>query len=340
MKSYLCTSGSSGITCDELSSCSSSSGSSTNCATKSQGYWKNHPDDPTWFLLQDCIDNEFDVDKLEWNFVAPRGDSTYNIAGGNLTINVPQGDLDHDPFTQLYAPRYVTDLSKFDDPNNWTVETKILSGVSQRFQIQGIILENDPLNFVRCEVFSDGSGTVGYLQTTINGSPNGLTYQPFPNGIAPIFITVKNENGMIKLSVSDGVISRDNSLFFNPPINFIGVHAGNAVGAGSPAHTAVFEYFRDINCESLGPDTDFFLSGLTWLEVLQKKKTKGDPYFKLAKQYIAAVLNLLAGAPANGIQAIVDEATILFEQYGPGQLPNRRRALRLAEKLKRFNECD
>jgi len=44
-----------------------------------------------------------------------------------------------------------------------------------------------------------------------------------------------------------------------------------------------------------GPDSPFFASGQTWYEVLQIEP-KGSPYYILAHQYIAAELNLLAGA--------------------------------------------
>lgn len=43
-----------------------------------------------------------------------------------------------------------------------------------------------------------------------------------------------------------------------------------------------------------GPDTTFFLSGQTFYEVLNTP-SKGNPYYILAHQWIAAKLNILAG---------------------------------------------
>jgi hypothetical protein len=44
---------------------------------------------------------------------------------------------------------------------------------------------------------------------------------------------------------------------------------------------------------------------------------KGNAYYNLAQQYIAAELNFLRGADPADVQAEFDQAKALFEQYTP-----------------------
>ena len=63
-----------------------------------------------------------------------------------------------------------------------------------------------------------------------------------------------------------------------------------------------------------GPDTYFFFSGQTYIEVLNTPPKKGNAYYILAHQYIAAELNFLDGAGIpSAVQEAFDEATILFD---------------------------
>jgi hypothetical protein len=97
----------------------------------------------------------------------------------------------------------------------------------------------------------------------------------------------------------------------------------------------------------LGPaqqDTPFFLSGQTYYQVLWTPP-KGNAYYILAVQYIAATLNGLNGAtmPAE-VQAAWDEATTLFQTWTPAQIgaqkgnqQPRKRFLELAGLLDMYN---
>lgn len=65
------------------------------------------------------------------------------------------------------------------------------------------------------------------------------------------------------------------------------------------------------------PDDPFFSSGQTWLEVLQSP-VKGNVYYIVAHQYIAAALNIANGAsvPANVQTAFNDAAAYLADPAG------------------------
>lgn len=89
------------------------------------------------------------------------------------------------------------------------------------------------------------------------------------------------------------------------------------------------------------PEDPFFSSGKTWMEVLWTAP-KGDAYYILAHQYIAAALNAASGAsmPAE-VQMAFDQATAWFNTHNPGvpaASPDGQTAIHLAEILAAFNE--
>lgn len=82
---------------------------------------------------------------------------------------------------------------------------------------------------------------------------------------------------------------------------------------------------HDDTWAAIGEDTVFFLATadgqpLSWYEVLHTAP-QGNAYFNLAHQYIAASLNLLAGADASEqVLDAMEEATALFEDFSSDQI--------------------
>src|SRR5690606_31830244 len=69
-----------------------------------------------------------------------------------------------------------------------------------------------------------------------------------------------------------------------------------------------------------GPDTIFYLSGQTYLEVMRTPPA-GNAYYNLATQYIAAQLNVLSGASATAeVDAAIVAAENLFSTQSPAQV--------------------
>jgi hypothetical protein len=67
------------------------------------------------------------------------------------------------------------------------------------------------------------------------------------------------------------------------------------------------------------PTDTFFLSGQTWLEVLQTNPSGGNGYYILAHQYIAAVLDGANGACVpSGVQDTLDVAAAWLAANSPG----------------------
>jgi hypothetical protein len=83
------------------------------------------------------------------------------------------------------------------------------------------------------------------------------------------------------------------------------------------------------------PNATFFSSEQTWLDVLWTPP-RGDEYYILAHQYIAAVLNVANGATApDSVQAAIDAATAYFQGTSSA---SRDEVLAWANTLAQFNE--
>jgi hypothetical protein len=87
-----------------------------------------------------------------------------------------------------------------------------------------------------------------------------------------------------------------------------------------------------------GADTPFFLSGKSWYEAFWTPPA-GNPYWNLAHQYMAAVLNGLNGADQSAIESQLAAATTLLETYAPGDVTSRQRKgfLSLASAFDAYN---
>lgn len=91
-------------------------------------------------------------------------------------------------------------------------------------------------------------------------------------------------------------------------------------------------------------DTPFFLSGQTYYAVLATA-TKGNAYYILSQQYVAAKLNTLNSASVPGeVQSAMSGAVSLFERYTPAQVaamkgsnPVRQQFIDYAATLDKYN---
>jgi hypothetical protein len=67
-----------------------------------------------------------------------------------------------------------------------------------------------------------------------------------------------------------------------------------------------------------GPDAAFFSSGMSWLTLFNTAPKNGNAYIILAHQYMAAKLNMLAGASSTAqVDAAMTWATSFFSTYTP-----------------------
>lgn len=97
----------------------------------------------------------------------------------------------------------------------------------------------------------------------------------------------------------------------------------------------------DSDGQKEGENETFYQSGRTYWNVLNTPNSS-NPYWNLAKAFIAADLNVKNGADPSVIQTTYNAALVLLQTYSPGQVPTlpaviRKNFILFANALERFN---
>ncbi len=186
-----------------------------------------------------------------WSFVNPGGDASFHVSGAGtadsvLVLDVPGGPS-HDAFDDNDAPRLMQPV----DNRNFELEVKIQSSLSQGTQSQGIIVEQDALNWIRFDFYSDGTNWYAFAASTANGNstsrinvPLGIGGSPVPVGLRVLRI---GNLFILRYSTDPAAKSWNTVGSFSHAlhVNRAGVFAGNfsASGNSAPAYSARFDYF-------------------------------------------------------------------------------------------------
>lgn len=165
-------------------------------------------------------------------------------------------------------------------------------------------------------LFYDEAGTkIGDEYVLPKTGNNGVYLYEFGAGVEGVVIMEVLMNGS---GVVDNIVFLPNE---NPPV------AGDRACTYTPGywknHTKYGAPERDDTWDKIGPegeDTKFFITEYTYLEVMNTPK-KGNGYYILAFQYIAAKLNILAGASApEEVEDTMAKSKELFEEYTPEEI--------------------
>ncbi|MGF1491710.1 MAG: glycosyl hydrolase family 28-related protein, partial [Microcoleaceae cyanobacterium] len=110
-----------------------------------------------------------------WAFANPLGDGSYALntaATGDavLELSVPAG-TDHNLW---YTDRDAVRVMQPVQDDDFEAEVKFVSEPSQRFQIQGILVEQDDNNWIRFDTFHDGQVLDVFAAVTTDGQSRGL----------------------------------------------------------------------------------------------------------------------------------------------------------------------
>jgi hypothetical protein len=201
--------------------------------------------------------NKCELDTSLWSFVNPVGDATVSVSGaftGNahLNINVPSG-VDHNLYPSNKSARIMQPVNNTD----FKVEAKFVSGVSQKYQMQGILFEEDEDTFLRFDFYSDSEDTIFF----ISGYDGGDTYEMsnaavLPNGQAPLYMRVSRTGSrwVVWYSTNGTSWIPYNSFDFSLEVEKVGVFTGNAIGAISPLHEMSLDYFQNLDAPLIGED--------------------------------------------------------------------------------------
>jgi len=178
-----------------------------------------------------------------WTFVNPTNQGSYTVNGTQLLLNVP-ANVSHNIWTEGNLSVRVMQPTQ---NVNFEIIAKFESVVSQRYQMQGLLVEQDANNFLRFEVYHDGASTQLFAARFQDGKPKALIYgQPLAN--TPAYLRVTRVGTSWSFSYSNNGVDWTSGGSFNYALNVTksgvyGANHGTPPLRPAPAHTAIVDYF-------------------------------------------------------------------------------------------------
>ncbi|MBW3547778.1 MAG: DUF1349 domain-containing protein, partial [Actinobacteria bacterium] len=193
------------------------------------------------------VSDDFSSTPLDprWTVVDPVGDGTVAITGtevgdGHLELSVPAG-TSHDAWKTNRSLRAMQAAADED----FEVEARFDSLPSARYQMQGVLVEQDADDWLRFDFFHDGKSLRAFAAKTVAGSSTALINVSVPSG-SPLYLRVARQGGQWTMSYSyDGSAWTTAGSFSHAlAVSAIGPFVGNAGSSGTqPAFTASVDYF-------------------------------------------------------------------------------------------------
>jgi regulation of enolase protein 1 (concanavalin A-like superfamily) len=174
-----------------------------------------------------------------WSWFDPLGDGTATATGSHAALSVPAG-TSHDLWPgRLNAPRLLQDSANVD----LEIETKIDSPVTSRYQLQGLVVQQDEEDLIRAEIHHDGTNT-RLFAATISGSQAIVRGNLAVTYTAPYWLRLTRTGDQWTFQASDNGTTWATIATFNHAltVNQAGIFTGNHTP--SPQHTATIDYFR------------------------------------------------------------------------------------------------
>lgn len=178
-----------------------------------------------------------------WTFVNPVGDGSYQVNGTQLLLNVP-GNISHNIWDE--GNRSVRVMQPTQNVN-FEIVTKFESAVTQRYQMQGVLVEQDSQNFLRFEFHNDGSSVRLYVARFLNGLPKAVISDVLLPTTPP-YLRITRAGGLWSVSYSED----GNTWVAGGSFNFamtvtksgiFGANHGTPPLRPAPAHTVIADYF-------------------------------------------------------------------------------------------------
>jgi len=230
-----------------------------------------------------------------WSFINPVGDGNYEMTGTQLKLNVPAG-ISHNIW--LGGNRSIRIMQPTQNID-FEIVTKFESSVNQRYQMQGMLVEQDAANFLRFEVHHDGTNVRVYAAKFVEGNPTAVITTVTLSS-TPGYLRVTRVGSQWSYSFSnDGETwTAAGSFDHNLTVTKTGVFAGNHGGAGNePAHTAIVDYFFN-SASPIVPEDGNVLDGFS---VTVNKVGQGTVTLNPSKpSYTCGEKVTLTATPVNG----------------------------------------
>lgn len=222
--------------------------------------------------------NRNNLDPSKWTFENPLGVGRIRMvgagsSGARLELSVPEG-VSHDPWDTNKSVRVMQTAPDSD----FEVFVKFDSIPSQKYQSEGIIVEQDTGNWLRVEIQYDGASLKLFTATTVDGVTNGVpgAIKNVLPGAAVYLKLARSGNDWTASYSTDGntyadVVNFTHALTATRIGPFVSNHATS--GLTPPAFTGQIDCFVNtaspIDCDSEGaPPADTlepFIYGVDWV---------------------------------------------------------------------------
>ncbi|QEW17871.1 hypothetical protein LA6_000025 [Marinibacterium anthonyi] len=147
-------------------------------------------------------------------------DGAYNIWDSNGSVRAMQATEDGD----------------------FQIETRFLSTPTEKFQMQGLLVEQDENNWIRMDTYSDGANLYVFGAVTIDGESSSAFKVAIPGGVAPYLrLTREGDVWTLEYSVDGATYVTAGSFSHDMTVSQVGVFAANTGQA--PGFTAQVDYF-------------------------------------------------------------------------------------------------
>jgi regulation of enolase protein 1 (concanavalin A-like superfamily) len=174
-----------------------------------------------------------------WTVIEPLG--TYvAMTGTQAVMDIPAGAAHGLGPEGNFSCRLMQEAANTD----FEVEAKFQSIVSDKYEFQGILVEQDSENYVRFEFFSDGNGTRVHAGTMTDLMYDSQFNQSVAGETQPLYMRVKRVcdtwTFFYSFDASEWTIAIN--FVHTMAVSNVGVHGGNT-GSSPPAHTVAVDYF-------------------------------------------------------------------------------------------------
>ncbi len=238
--------------------------------------------------------NSCTLDTSLWTFIDPRGDSSYKVTGTALEITVPSTEEGHNIWTDgNFSARLMQPAGSGD----FQIQARFTSLVSQPFQLQGLLIEEDAANYIRFDSYYARDSMMHiYVQTYNNTIPSKKADIPI-SATAPVYLRVTRVGDEWTMTYStDGTTWLEAATFsYGLNVTSAGVFAGNVQprrNEMAPVHTAVIDYFHNTAAGSPPVDTPLLDLNIVGQGSVAKSPDQQD--------YSCGERVQLTASPANG----------------------------------------
>jgi regulation of enolase protein 1 (concanavalin A-like superfamily) len=198
-------------------------------------------------IASTLVSDDFDGTALDpnvWTFIDPVGDAALVVGGSAASIDIPSGAA-HDAWvTGVQSPRIVQATNDTD----FEAIVKYNSAVTTQYQIQGIVVEQDPNDFIRFDVHYNGTTVVLFAATIAAGQPQ-IHLSRALGSSTPSYIRVTRSGNQWTLAYSFDGQSWDpqNPFSSDVSVSTVGAFVGNSPKSTgpAPAHVGVIDYFEN-----------------------------------------------------------------------------------------------